>query len=80
MQVELTTMVANISNAHEQLSRYEADSELQSKSMNHAIRDKQREFRDALVGGISRMKDQSELCLLEIRNQVVGLEDQVRAG
>jgi hypothetical protein len=80
MQVELTSMVASVSAANESLLQLEADSELASRSQNHAVRDKVREFRDALVAGITRLRDQNEACLTEVRSQVVGIEEQVRKG
>jgi hypothetical protein len=80
LQHDLGSLAASLSDDHDRVCALESRGEVEGRAMCRALRDKQREFRDAIASGLSKLKDNGDACLTDIRNVVVGLEDQVGTG
>ena len=77
MRQDLQKMLANVSESNEKIGTAQADADMSDKARALALRDQQRLFRDAALQSMTKLGEQVELCLSEVRSQVVCLEDQV---
>lgn len=78
LRQDLLKLLANVSESNEKIVIAQADADMSDKTRALALRDQQRLFRDAALQSMTKLGEQVELCLVEVRGQVVCLEDQVR--